>query len=138
MQRLSNSPMPGAWPLRAIGATGSALSVAVDRLAVAPPALRLGWLVHMLLEEASVLDAIVVDADEPRLQAVGTLATDAESAVEGVERVALDAGILRLLRAVTARHPRQLFTANRLAACASKADPARSPSASCRSACRPA
>lgn len=128
MQRLSNSPVLAARPARMAGSAGPALSAAVDRLArlddrlaAAPPAVRRGWLAHMLLEEAAAsaaLDAIAVDADELRLQAVGALAADAERAVEGVDRVALGAGILRLLRAVTARHPRQLFTANRLAAAA--------------------
>ena len=128
VRRLSNSPVPGAWPGGMAGGAGRALSAAVDRLArlddrlaAAPPAVRRGWLAHMLLEEAAAsaaLDAIAVDADELRLQAVGALAADAERAVEGVDRVALAASILRLLRAVTARHPRQLFTANRLAAAA--------------------
>ncbi len=111
-----------------VGSADPVLSAAVDRLArlddrlaAAPPAVRRGWLAHLLLEEAAAsaaLDAIAVDADELRLQAVGALAADAERAVKGVDRVALAAGILRLLRAVTARHPRQLFTANRLAAAA--------------------
>ncbi|WP_167393301.1 DUF1403 family protein [Azospirillum oryzae] len=128
MQRLSNSPVPSAWLSGAIGAAGPALSAAVDRLArlddrlaAAPPAVRRGWLAHLLLEEAAAsaaLDSIAVDADELRLQTVGALAADEERAVEGVDRVALAAGTLRLLRAVTARHPRQLFTANRLAAAA--------------------
>lgn len=126
--RLSNSPMPAARTAGMSGGAGSALSTAVDRLArlddrlaAAPPAVRRSWLAHMLLEEAAAsaaLDAIAVDADELRLQAVGALAAAAERAVEGVDRVALAAGTLRLLRAVTARHPRQLFTANRLAAAA--------------------
>ncbi|SMF64068.1 Protein of unknown function [Azospirillum oryzae] len=128
VQRLSNSPVPSAWLSGAIGAAGPALSAAVDRLArlddrlaAAPPAVRRGWLAHLLLEEAAAsaaLDSIAVDADELRLQTVGALAADEERAVEGVDRVALAAGTLRLLRAVTARHPRQLFTANRLAAAA--------------------
>ena len=105
----------------AVCAAVSALARLDDRLAAAPVAVRTGWLNQMLLEEAAAsarLDNIVVDSDELRLHAIGALDADAERVVAGADRVELAAGILRVLRAVSARHPRQLFTARRLTAAA--------------------
>lgn len=106
---------------RALCAAAAAVARLDDRVAAAPEAVRRGWLNHTLLEEAAAsarLDGIVVDAGELRLHAIGALAADAERTGGGADRVELAAGTLRVLRAVTARHPRQLFTANRLAAAA--------------------
>lgn len=104
-----------------LGAAAAALARLDDRLAASPEPIRRGWLNRMVLEEAAAsarLEEIVVDADELRLHAVGALDADVDRAAGGADRVELATDILRVLRSVTVRHHRHLFTPRRLTAAA--------------------
>lgn len=116
----ARSPLAGG-PGRALYGAAAALGRLDARLAVAPDAVRAGWLNRMIEEEAaasSKLSEIPVEPDELRLHRMGALGADEGRAVHGVDRLHLADGIWRLLRSVTRRDPETLFTPSGLMAAA--------------------
>ncbi len=90
-----------------------------ERLTMAPPDVRSGWLERMLVREAAAsarLEGWIVDADRLELLARGA----AVGAPDAHEAQALR--LLAFVRAAARRSPRQMFTARRLAALASVRD----------------